>query len=99
MARNEVEPQCELGRQLEKERENRGLTKTAWLIELRTYRPTYINWMRGAEPERVNMERIAEVLGVPLPTVYEWVWFRDNPAFREVIGRSTQPRPRLAYAA
>ena len=99
MARREVEPQCELGRQLEKERTNRGLNKTAWISLLGTHRPTYINWMRGGEPERVNMERIAEVLKVPLFTVYEWLWYRDNTRFRELVGLATQPAPRVLAVA
>lgn len=34
MARKETQPTTELGKQLEKERTNRGLTKEEWCVEL-----------------------------------------------------------------
>lgn len=73
MARRETEPTTELGRQLEKERKNRGLTKERWVEVLDCYKPTYLGWLRGTEPSLDNIRHIATVLGVPAVEVFGWI--------------------------
>ena len=73
MMRREKEPTCELGRQLEKERKNRGLTKMAWVVELDCQKPTYLGWLTGSEPTIDNIRHIAEVLDVTSGEVFDWI--------------------------
>lgn len=73
MARNEVEPTTELGRQLEKERKNQGLTKEAWIDLIYVSKPTYLGWLRGAQPELTNIFQIAEALAIEPDEVFSWV--------------------------
>lgn len=73
MARREVEPTTELGRQLEKERRNRGITKEAWIDLLDVSKPTYLAWLRGAKPDVESIFRIAATLDVRAGTVFSWI--------------------------
>ena len=73
MARREVEPTTELGRQLEKERQNRGLTKESWIEMLDVTKPTYLGWLRGSQPELGNIFHISDVLDLPYHEVFSWV--------------------------
>lgn len=74
MARREIKPTTELGKQLEKERENRGLTIAAWCRELDVSRPQYLQWRtRVVELELINIRKIAVVMGVTLDTVFGWI--------------------------
>lgn len=73
MARREVEARTEIGRQLEKERRNRGLTKEAWIELLDVSKPTYLGWLRGSEPELDNIRHIADVLGITSVEVFSWM--------------------------
>lgn len=74
MARRETQPTTELGKQLEKERENRELTIDAWCQELGVSRPQYLQWRtRPVELEFVNIRRIAVVMGVTIDTVFGWI--------------------------
>lgn len=74
MARRETKPTTELGRQLEKERENRELTIDAWCTELDISRPQYLQWRtRPVELEFINIRRIAAVMGVTIDTVFGWI--------------------------
>jgi len=78
MARTTIEPRTELGRQLEKERINRGLSKDEWAEELATSKPTYNQWLRGQEPMPVNIRNIAKTLGIS--TVDVWLWLEQDHA-------------------
>ena len=73
MARREVEPRTELGRQLEKERRNRGLTKEAWVEMLDVSKPTYLGWLRGVKINSENLFLIADILEIPAGTVFSWI--------------------------
>jgi transcriptional regulator with XRE-family HTH domain len=73
MARREIEPTTELGRQLEKERRNRGLTKEAWIDLLDVSKPTYLSWLRGAKPDVESIFLISTTLGIPAATVFSWI--------------------------
>lgn len=54
MARKETQPTTEIGRQLEKERNNRGLTRPEWYAELEITKPTYIAWLTRQGRHRVH---------------------------------------------
>lgn len=73
MSRREVEPITELGKQLEKERINRGLTKEAWIALIGVSKPTYLGWLRGAQPDLESIFLIAETLGITDVEVFSWV--------------------------
>jgi len=75
MARTLVEPTTEIGRQLEKVREERGFSKDAWCTELDVSRPTYDRWLTRPTPnmDLNNMRRIGVVVGVTLDTVFDWI--------------------------
>lgn len=74
MARKETQPTTELGKQLEKERINRGLTKEQWAAELNVSKPTYLAWLtRPVDIEFINIRRMAVVLGVTIDTVFGWI--------------------------
>ena len=74
MARKETQPTTELGRQLEKERENRNLTIDRWCEELDISRPTYLGWRtKATDIEFQNIRRIAVVMGVSIDTVFGWL--------------------------
>ncbi len=73
MMRREKEPTCEVGRQLEKERKNRDLTKEDWVIELHCTKPAYLAWLTGSEPSFDNIREIARVLDVTPGEVFDWI--------------------------
>lgn len=74
MARKETQPTTELGRQLEKERISRELTKEAWCAELRISKPAYLGWLtKQTEIQFINVRRIAVVMGVTIDTVFGWM--------------------------
>lgn len=74
MARKETRPTTELGKQLEKERVNRGFTKEAWCVELDISKPTYLAWLtKPVDIEFVNIRRIAIVMGITIDTVFGWI--------------------------
>lgn len=74
MARKETQPTTELGKQLEKERANRGLTKEEWCIELGISKPTYLAWLtRSVDIEFINIRKMAVVMGITIDTVFGWV--------------------------
>lgn len=73
MARREVEPTTELGRQLEKERRNRGLTKEAWIGLLDVSKPAYLGWLRGAMPDMGSIFEISSILEVSATEVFSWI--------------------------
>lgn len=73
MARRYVEPQTELGRQLEKERKNRGFSKEVWCDLLGISRPAYNAWLLDAEPGMENIRSIARILGIATSEVFAWV--------------------------
>ena len=88
MAVRTVEPSVELGRRLEKERVNRGLTKERMAELLDVSKPTYLSWLRGGEPQLANILKIAETVGSDMGAVYEWVVtdrkvFDDIPRYRD----------------
>ena len=65
------EPRTEIGRLLEKERANLGLSMGAFAEVLGTTRPTYQNWrMRPVNIEPDNVDAIAEILGMTDVEVY-----------------------------
>lgn len=64
----------ELGRQLEKERTNRGLSLEEWCDELEVSRQQYLQWRtRPVELQLINARRIATVLHTTIAVVYSWV--------------------------
>ena len=74
MARTELKPATIIGRELEAKRDELALTKEAWCLMLDVSRPSYLMWLaRPVDIESQNVRRIAEVLGVPRSTVYEWL--------------------------
>lgn len=95
MARNEIEPTTEIGKQLEKERINRGLTKTAWALILKTSRPTYNSWLyQPVDIQEVNRKAIATELKVERAVVDEWI--RENLRLRVLGLASHLPLSRVA---
>jgi transcriptional regulator with XRE-family HTH domain len=89
MSRSEIEPITELGRQLEKERRNRGLTKEDWAEQLGTSKPTYNAWLRGQEPQLVNIRAVAETMGLTSMEVFGWIeGDRAKGVYRSSISRS-----------
>lgn len=74
MAKTTAQATTELGRQLEKERENRGFKLEEWCAELEVSRQQYLQWRtRPVELQLVNARRIAVVLGITITDVYGWV--------------------------
>lgn len=94
MARTLVEPTTELGRQLEKVREERVFTKDAWCVELRISRPTYDRWLTRPTPNMDfnNIRRVAVVVGVSIDTVFEWIGI-DVPIIHAPSGWGWFGRP------
>lgn len=94
MARMEVEPTTRLGRELEKDREYREMTKPAYCEMLDITKPAYLAWLRGSRPEFQNLEQIAKVLEVPITTVIEWVYDLNEgtPGYLSENGFSTVSR-------
>lgn len=109
MARMEVEPTTRLGRELEKDREYREMSKPAYCALLDITKPAYLAWLRGSRPEFQNLEQIAKVLEVPITTVIEWVYdlsegvpgYRGESGFPNVSRISAQAfaDPRREYEA
>jgi hypothetical protein len=98
MAKTTAQATTELGRQLEKERENRGLKIGPWCAELKVSRQQYLQWRtRPVELEFVNIRRIAVVLGITIDTVFGWVEV-DVPIIHEMTRRQWAGRPIEIFA-
>lgn len=93
MARKETQATTELGKQLEKERVNRGLTKEQWCAELNISKPAYLTWLtRPVDIEFINIRRIAVVVGVTIDTVFGWIDI-DVPIIHAPSSRGWFGRP------
>lgn len=99
MARKETRPTTELGKQLEKERVNRGFTKETWCVELDISKPTYLAWLtKPVDIEFVNIRRIAIVMGITIDTVFGWIDI-DVPIIHAPSIRAWFGRPIESLAA
>lgn len=99
MGSKETQPTTEVGKQLEKERINRGLTKEAWCDELQIKKPTYLAWLtRPVDIEFINIRRIAVVMGVTPDTVFGWIEV-DVPIIHVIPGRRKWDRRPIDIAA
>lgn len=109
MARRTTTPTVELGVRLEKERMRRGLTMQGMADYLGVSKPTYLNWLRGTQPQPHHLKLIAKKLDTKPSTVFGWVlvsglyitWKEGDPVLIPVEVDSSFPgvRPILLSAA